>query len=110
MTKLIVSEVVKHHLRRPDLTDRIGKTFACDIGSRPVDRLEHGWVAAFEVDVRRRGDADAAHDGGAHIGEDVAEQIACDNDIELGRLRDEEGGKGVDVIRLYVISGKLPRH
>ena len=55
-----------------------------------MDRLEHARVAATRVDVAARSEADAAADGRTDVGEDVAEEVVGDNDVEPLRLRQEE--------------------
>ena len=60
--------------------------------------LEHRREIAFRVDVARRRDADGAGAGGAEIGEDVAEQIGADHDVEPIGMQHEVRGEDVDVI------------
>ena len=49
------------------------------------------------VDVARGRQSDAAADRGREIGEDVAEEVVRDDDVESSRIRDQEDGGGVDV-------------
>jgi hypothetical protein len=50
-----------------------------------------------DVEVAAGGQPDAAGDGRAEVGDDVAEQVVGDDDVEALRVRDEEHRGGVDV-------------
>ena len=48
--------------------------------------------------LRARRDAEAAGDRRADVGEDVAEQVRRDDDVERLRMRDHARGERVDVV------------
>ena len=52
----------------------------------------------FGIDVRRWRDRDRAGQAGAEIGQDVAEQVRRDHDIEPFGIGDEARGEDVDMI------------
>src|SRR5438067_881604 len=63
-----------------------------------VHRLEHRRVFALGIDVGRRRDTDRTDAGRTEIGQDVAEQIRTDEDIEPIRMAHEMRGQDVDVV------------
>ena len=67
-------------------------------GRRAVHRLEHARVAALGVDVAAGGEPDAAGDGRGDVGDDVAEEVVGDDDVEAARVGGEEDRRGVDVL------------
>ena len=83
--RLAVAEEVEHQRARPDLADRIGDALAGDVGRRAVHRLEQRREVALGIEVGRRRDADRAADGRAEIGQDVAEEVGADDDVEAAR-------------------------
>src|SRR5262249_62142967 len=89
-------EVVEQHAGREDGGQRVGDALAGDVGGGAVDRFEHAGVGPLRVDVGAGGHAHAAGDDGAQVGEDVAEEVAGDDDVEDLRLADEVHGGGVD--------------
>ena len=93
-----LAEMLEHHRRRPDLADRVGDALAGDVGRRAVDRLEQRRDRAIGVDVAARRDADRAGAGRAEIGEDVAEQVGGDDDVEAIGVHHELRGQDVDMI------------
>ena len=95
---LLLAEMLQHHRAGPDHADRIGDALPRDIGRRAVHRLEHRREKAGRIDVARRRDADGAGAGRAEIGEDVAEQIGADHDVEPVRMQHEIRGENVDVV------------
>ena len=88
----------QHHRAGPDHSDRVGDALPRDVRRGAVHRLEHRREIAFRIDVARRRDADGAGAGGAEIGEDVAEQIGADHDVEPIGMQHEVRGEDVDVI------------
>ena len=64
---------------------------------------------AIGVDVAAGGQADAAGDGGGEVGEDVAEQVVGDDDVEACRIRHQEDRGGVDVLVVDRDVGELGR-
>ena len=77
-----MAEMLEHHRARPDLADRIGDALAGDVRRGAVHRLERRRKIALGIDVGRRRDADRAADGRTEIGQDVAEQVRADDDVE----------------------------
>ena len=73
-----------------------------DVGRRPVDGLEHGGELALGVEVRRRGDADRAGGAGGEVGEDVAEEVRADDDVEAAGLHDDLRAERVDVLLAHL--------
>ena len=68
-----------------------------DVGRRTVHRLEHAGESAVRVDVAGGCESDAAADRGRKIGEDVAEEVVRDDDVESSRIRHEEDRGRIDV-------------
>jgi hypothetical protein len=58
--RLSLTQKVEHHLHRPERCHRICDSFAGDVGSRTVNRLEHGGEFSVDIEVGRRGNANAA--------------------------------------------------
>ena len=83
-----------------------------DVRRRSVDRLEHAWAAALRVDVGAGGDAHASGQGAAQVGEDVAEQVRSDHDLQRVRPEDEAGRHRVDEplfgLDIGVFGGNVP--
>ncbi len=57
-----------------------------------MNGLEEARVAPHRVEVRAGGQSQAAGDGGAQIGEDVAKEVGGHNDIQAFRPGDDAGG------------------
>src|SRR5690606_6655960 len=76
------AEVVEHHGDGQDGRGGVGLALPGDVGGAAVDRLEHARRGALGVDVAARGQADAAGDGGAEVGDDVAEEVVGDDHVE----------------------------
>src|SRR5262245_63906544 len=70
---------------------------AGDVGGRTVHRLEHARRRAVGVDVAAGGQPDAAGDRGGEVGDDVAEQVVGDDDVEPARVGGQEDRRRVDV-------------
>ena len=87
-------EPVEHHRGGQEHADRIRLAGADDVRSAAVAGLEHGVVVA---DVGRGGKADPAEQRGAEIGQDVAEHVLGDDDVEVPGLPDQIERGGVDV-------------
>src|SRR5437867_3342255 len=73
--------VVEHQGGGQDCAHRVRDVLACERQRRSVDRLEHRGLARMEVSRRRQ--AEAALQRGAEVGDDVAEEIVRDDDVEL---------------------------
>ena len=63
-----------------------------------LHRLEHRRIIALRVEVGRRRDANRACAGRAEVGQDIAEQVGADHDVEPVRMRHEVRGQDVDVV------------
>ena len=107
---LLLAEMLQHHRARPDHADRVGDALPGDIGRRAVHRLEHRREIAFRIDVARRRDADGAGAGRTEIGEDIAEQIRADHDVEPVRMQHEVRGENVDVVLVPLHLRIILRH
>src|SRR5690242_8343093 len=72
---LVLTKVIEHKLPGPDRGDRIGNTFACDIGGRAVNGLKEAWVAPLRIEVRARSQAETARDSCTEISEDIPKEV-----------------------------------
>lgn len=70
----------------------VGTAATGDIGSTAVNGLGQGQTVA---PVERRGQAQAAAPVASQVGEDVAEQVAGDDQVEGFRLRDQLQGRHI---------------
>ena len=108
---LWMTEMLEHHRASPDLPDRVGDSPSVDVGCGAVHRFEQRGEFALGIEVGRRGDGNGAGAGGAEVGEDVAEQVGGDDDVEPVGMADEIGGQDVDVelvrphIRKFIAEG-----
>ena len=50
------------------------------------------------VDISAGGQADTAADRGSQVGDDVAEQVVGDDDVEAPGVGDQVDGRGVNVL------------
>ena len=91
------TQVVEEQRDGEDRGCRVGDSLPGDVGCRAVNRLEHAREPAVGVDVARGRQADAAADRAGQIGEDVAEEVVRDDDIESSRIGHQEDRRGVDV-------------
>src|SRR5699024_9260437 len=92
------AQVVQQHRRGEDRGGRVGLALPGDVRGGAVDRLEHARRLAAGVDVAARGQTDATGDGGSDIGDDVAEEVVRDDDVEARRVGRHEDRGGVDVL------------
>ena len=99
------SEGVEHERGREDGGHGIRTAAAGDVGSRAVDGLEQAGAAVGQGG--RRGQPDAAGDRSGEVGEDVAEQVLGDHDVELRGTLDQAHGHGVDQLVLELDLGVL---
>ena len=90
--------MVEQHRRGEDRGGRVGLALTRDVWGGAVDRLEHARGFAGGVDVAARGQPDAAGDGRGDVGDDVAEKVVGDDDVEACRVGREEDRRGVDVL------------
>src|SRR6185437_7712989 len=93
---LRLAEVVEHHRPGPDGANWIRDALPGDVRRGAVHRLEEARPGAVGGDVRARGQPHAALDGGADVGDYVAEQVGGDHDVEAGGLADHVGAGRVD--------------
>src|SRR5690606_385155 len=93
----LVAEVAQQEGDGQDGGRRVGLALAGDVRGRAVHGREHGGERTRRVDVPAGGDADAAGDGRGEVGDDVAEEVVGDDDVEAGRVGDEVDRRGVDV-------------
>ena len=75
----------------------VGDALSGDVRGRAVDGLEHGRCGASGIDVAAGSQADAAGDGAGEVGDDVAEEVVRDDDVEPCRIHGHVDGRGVDV-------------
>src|SRR6202790_2889967 len=97
----------KHHCAGPDLSDGIGNPFPCDVGSRPMDWLEHRRVSSLGIQISRRRNPDGTGNGRAQIGKNVAEQVRSHNDVKPVRMTDKMSRQNIDVILIGANVRKL---
>src|SRR5690606_38614460 len=95
--RLGVAEVVEEQRDGQHGGGGVGLALAGDVRRGAVDRLEHARGRPVGVDVAGGREPDAAGDGGGEVGDDVAEEVVGDDDVEAGRVGDEEDHRGVDV-------------
>ena len=81
--------------RRQDRAHRIGDVLPGQRRRRAVHRLEQRRAA--RMDVARRRHPQTALQRPADVGDDVAEQVVGDDDLELAGILDQEHRQGVDV-------------
>ncbi len=73
----------EHHGGGPDLANGVGDAFTGDVRGGAMDGLEEaGGELAFGVDVAAGCDADGSGTGRSEVGEDIAEEVAGDDDVE----------------------------
>src|SRR5690606_21646012 len=92
------TQVVQQHGDGQDGGGRVGLALTGDVGGRAVDRLEHARRLTRGVDVAARGETDATGDRRGDVGDDVAEEVVGDDDVEACRVGREEDRRGVDVL------------
>ena len=92
-----VAKVVQQQRRGQDRRRGICLLLARNVRGRAVDRLEHGRRGAVHVDVAGCGQADAAGDGCGQVGDDVAEEVVGDDDVEACGVGDQEDHGRINV-------------
>src|SRR5438067_268574 len=80
----------------PDLPDGVGDALAGDVRGGAVDGFEEAGELAFGVDVAAGGDADGTGTRRAQIREDVAEEVAGDDDVEPVGVHNEVRRQDID--------------
>ena len=97
VVRVLVPEVLQHHRPGPDRADRVCDALTGDIRGGAVDGLEHRRMIFLRIHIRGWCDCDRARARGAEVGENVAEEIASDNDVEVLGYTNEVRGKYIDV-------------
>ena len=107
----------QQHRRREDRPDRVRDVAAGDVRRRAVDRLVQAELAVFGPALperRGRQDAEAPGEDRRLVGQDVAEQVLGDDDVEVGRPADEQHRARVDELvvepHVRVLDRDLVRH
>ncbi len=99
--------VAQEHGDRKDLGDGVGDALAGDVGSGTAGGLIHAEVESVVTDLAEAGrgeHAERARDHGHFVGEDVAEEVFGDEDVEgVGPLDELHGG----VVNIEVVHGDL---
>jgi hypothetical protein len=65
-----------------------------------VDRFEHRRKFAFGIEICRRRNANGTDYGGPQVGEDIAEEIRADDDVEPVRTPDGAEENGIEFLEL----------
>ncbi|EUA14067.1 hypothetical protein I553_7187 [Mycobacterium xenopi 4042] len=94
----VLTEVGEQQRHRHDRRGRVSDALTGDIGRAAVDRFEHRRVGAGGVDIAAGGQADAAAHRRRQVGDDVAEQVVGDDDVEPARVGDQVNRRRVDVL------------
>ena len=84
---LETERVAQHHRARQDGRDRVRDALARDVRRGAVDRLIHTLAALIHRGGRQH--TDGAGDHGSLIGQNIAEQVAGYDNVELTRIADE---------------------
>jgi hypothetical protein len=88
--------VVEHQGGAADGSDRVADALPGDVRRGAVHRFEHRREPALRVEVGTGGEAEAAGQGAAQVGEDVRVQVRGDHHGQVLGLQDELRGHGVD--------------
>src|SRR5580704_16785838 len=78
-------DMLKHQSDGQQQRERIGDALAGNIRSRTVHGFEYRGIRA---DIGPGCHAKAAHQSGKLVGQDIAEQVGGDDDVELPRVHD----------------------
>ena len=90
--------MVEQHGQGHDGRRRIGLALPCDVGSRTMHWLEHRRVRSRRIDISAGRQPDSSTDGSSDVGQDVAEQVVCDDNVESIGVGDEEHRRCIDVL------------
>ena len=93
-----MAQVIEHHCDRQDRRKRIGDPFAGDVRRRPVNRLEHAGERPFGVQVSGGCQPHSSLQNGPQVGDDIAEHVGCNDDIEPLGAGDHSHATGVHVL------------
>ena len=96
-----MERIAQQHRRREDRPERVCDSLPCDVGRTAVNRLKE---TRARPDRRRRHETDRAADHRRLIGENITEEIARHDDIELCRAHGKLHGAVIDVemIELHI--------
>src|ERR1700676_2389139 len=86
--------VAQHQGYRENGAQRIGDALSCNVGRRSMNRFVEADRAS---DAGRSEQAERSYDSTGLIGEDVAEHVFGEDDVELGGLEDQRHGGRVHV-------------
>src|SRR6266850_8571123 len=101
-----------HHRSAQDRPDWVHDALAGDVWRGAMDRFEKA-TACLRIDIGGGRDAHPPDELRREVGQDVTEQVAGHDDVELARVLDELHRSGVDEqmtrLRLWVLCGdRLP--
>ena len=107
-----VERVAEHHSDGEDGADGVDNALAADIGSGAVDGLVDAVALALAIRNAAQGSggeqADGAGDDGSLVGNDVAKEVAGDDDaVEGAGVLDEQHGGAVNELVLELELGEL---
>src|SRR5579875_126431 len=102
-----ISQMLQEHRHGEDRRRRIGETPAGDIGRAAVHRLEHARGRPLRIDISAGRKPDAARNRRTEIGENIAEQIVSDNDVETSWVGHEINRRRVNVTIIDADAGKF---
>src|SRR5487761_235261 len=102
-----MTQVFHHHRSAENCPDRVDQPAARDVWVGAVHGFEEP-ALRLGVDVARGGYPHPADELRGQVGQDVAEQVARDDDVELGRIPDELDGRRVDV-QMARLDLRMPR-
>ena len=102
-----LAQGIEHHHGRADGRHGVDHVLAGILGRAAAHGLEHG--NALRVDVAARGNAQSALDHGAQVGDDIAEEVLRDRDIEPFGVLHEPHVRRIDVVIVALELGILLR-
>ena len=91
-----LAEVLEHQRRAPDRPDRVRDPASGDVGRGAVHGLEDTGAARAGGDAGARRHPHPALELRGDVGEDVAEEVRRDDDVEAERIADHPRGERVD--------------
>src|SRR5438094_9467121 len=102
-----MTQLLEHQRAREHRRYRVGDALPREQRSGAVHRLEQSPAAGVEVRARR--EAEATDEPRAQVGEDVAVQVVCDDDLKALGLAHQLQRKGVHVAVLGADAGERRR-
>ncbi len=94
----ILTDVVQQQRNAHHRGSRVGDALARDVGGTAVHRFKHRRVGSGRVDIAAGGQADSAAHRSGEVGDDVAEKVVGDDDVEPAGIGDHIDGGRVDVL------------